>query len=58
MTLDELVHPVTFHQKHFIEFFKLPPFNNEKIVHVCYNINHLQTLLSNQVFRAMLEMAQ
>ena len=30
MPLDELVHPVTFQRKHFIEFYKLPPFRNEK----------------------------
>ena len=46
-------------RKHFIEFYKLTPFSNEnKNVHGWSNINHLQTLLSNQVFRVMLEIAQ
>ena len=36
MPFDELVHPVTFHQKHLIEIYKLPPSSNEIFLYMVY----------------------
>ena len=56
MPFNELVHPVTFHRKHFIEICMLPPLSNENKMYMVDVI--LITSKHYRVIRAMLEMAQ